>query len=61
MRRDLLLWAGSAMLLLWIGMLTIDQNRAIQCAEQGGRWETLTWRCIPDAGRIILQRDIRRG
>lgn len=61
MRRDLLLWAGSAFLMIWIGLLTVDQNRALQCSQQGGRWETLNWRCIPDAGRIILQREIRRG
>lgn len=61
MRRDLLLWAGSAILLFWIGVLTVDQQRAIACTQQGGRWETLHWRCVPDPGRIILQREIRRS
>ena len=61
MRRDRLLWVGSACLLLWIGALTLDQHRAAQCVAQGGRWETLQWRCVPDPGRIILQREIRRS
>jgi hypothetical protein len=61
MTRDHLLWIGSALLLLWIGALSVDQNRAIACARDGGRWETRNWRCVPDAGRIILQREIRRS
>ena len=61
MSRDILLWAGSAILLAWIAVLTVDQQRALTCAQQGGRWETLQWRCVPDPGRIILQREIRRS
>jgi hypothetical protein len=61
MRRDQWLWAASAVLMVWIGLLSLDQSRAVQCTQQGGRWETLRWRCVPDAGRIILQREIRRS
>ncbi len=61
MRRDRLLWIASAVLLVWIGLLTLDQQRAIECVGNGGRWETLTWRCVPDPGRIIIQREIRRS
>jgi hypothetical protein len=61
MSRSRLLWAASALLLAWIGLLSLDQRRALQCAGEGGRWESLNWRCVPDAGRIILQRDIRRS
>lgn len=61
MTRERLLWAASAVLLIWIGLLTLDNQRAIDCALDGGRWETLSWRCIPDPGRLIIQRDIRRS
>lgn len=61
MIRNLILWTASTLLLVWIGILSIDSQLAYKCAQQGGRWESLNWRCVPDAGRIILQREIRRS
>ncbi len=61
MMRNFALWAASALLLLWICLLTVDHQMAYQCAHKGGRWESMHWRCVPDPGRIILQRDIRRS
>lgn len=61
MKRETLLWIGSALLLAWIGILTVDHQMALRCATYGGRWETVGWRCVPDPGRIILQREIRRS
>jgi hypothetical protein len=61
MTRDRLMWIASGVLLVWIGLLTADHQLALHCAGQGGRWETLNLRCVPDPGRILLQREIRRS
>jgi hypothetical protein len=58
--RQRILWTLSALMLVWIGIMTLSQYRAIECADTGGRWTVLRWECVP-ARRILLERGLYRS
>ena len=53
-------WALSVLMLVWMGVMTLNQHNARACAESGGRWSMLGWECTP-ARRILLQRGLMRS
>jgi hypothetical protein len=60
MRRPVVLWALSAVMLLWLLAMSAANYRISRCQELGGQWSWKGWKCrlLPP---IELQRDIRRS
>jgi len=60
-RRAIILWSLSAMLLVWLAASTWHTHRIEACIAEGGRWISAKWECDRDAGRIILDRGLKRS
>lgn len=60
--RRWLIALGSALVLaalvLWQAVRQAEMDR---CREAGGLWDGPATRCLPGAGRPIIQRDIQRS
>lgn len=61
MMRRRLLWTLSAVMLLWLVASSWHTRRIENCVGGGGRWVAAKWTCEPGAGRIILERGLKRS
>ena len=61
MKRPMILWGLSALLLAWIGAMSVWAGLNAACGREGQRFSLKEWACVPVGPQIILQRDLRRG
>ena len=55
--RNLVLWLLAAVMLMWIGAVTVQNMR---CQSNGGQFAILGWRCVMARPAVILRRDLER-